>query len=46
MRLQVTHLFIYFIIIIIIIIIFVFLPFLGPLPRYMEVPGLGVKSEL
>ena len=25
---------------------FVFLPFLGPLPRHMEVPGLGVKSEL
>ena len=26
--------------------IFVFLPFLGPLPRYMEVPRLGVESEL
>ncbi len=24
----------------------VFLPFLGPLPRYMEVPTLGVESEL
>ena len=26
--------------------LFVFLPFLGPLPRHMEVPGLGVQSEL
>ena len=26
--------------------IFVFLPFLGPLPRHMEVPRLEVKSEL
>ena len=26
--------------------IFVFLPFLGPLPRHMEVPRLGVESEL
>ena len=25
---------------------FFFLPFLGPLPRHMEVPGLGVESEL
>ena len=25
---------------------FVFLPFLGPLPRHMEVPRLGVQSEL
>ena len=25
---------------------FVFLPFLGPLLRHMEVPRLGVKSEL
>ena len=25
---------------------FVFLPFLGPLPWYMEVPRLGVQSEL
>ena len=25
---------------------FFFLPFLGPLPRHMEVPRLGVKSEL
>ena len=25
---------------------FVFLPFLGPLPRHMEVPRLGVESEL
>ena len=25
---------------------FVFLPFLGLLPRYMEVPRLGVESEL
>ena len=33
-------------IIIIIIIIFVFLPFLGPLLRHMEVPRLGVESEL
>ena len=24
----------------------VFLPFLGPLPRHMEVPRLGVQSEL
>ena len=32
--------------IIIIIIIFVFLPFLGPLPRQMEVPRVGVESEL
>ena len=24
----------------------VFLLFLGPLPQHMEVPGLGVKSEL
>ena len=24
---------------------FVFLPFLGPLPQHMEVPGLGVDSE-
>ena len=24
---------------------FVFLPFLGPLPRHMEVPRLGVESE-
>ena len=24
----------------------VFLPFLGPLPWHMEVPRLGVKSEL
>ena len=27
-------------------IFFVFLAFLGPLPRHMEVPGQGVKSEL
>ena len=27
-------------------IIFVFLPFLGPLPWHMEVPRLGVESEL
>ena len=26
--------------------IFVFLPFLGPLPWHMEVPRLGVESEL
>ena len=26
--------------------IFVFLPFLGPLLRHMEVPRLGVESEL
>ena len=26
--------------------LFVFLPFPGPLPRHMEVPRLGVKSEL
>ena len=25
---------------------FVFLPFLGPLPQHMEVPRLGVQSEL
>ena len=25
---------------------FVFLPLLGPLPRHMEVPRLGVESEL
>ena len=25
---------------------FVFLPFLGPLPRHVEVPRLGVQSEL
>ena len=25
---------------------FVFLPFLGPLPQHMEVPRLGVESEL
>ena len=25
---------------------FVFLPFLGPLPRHMEVPRLGVELEL
>ena len=25
---------------------YVFLPFLGPLPRHMEVPRLGVQSEL
>ena len=25
---------------------FGFLPFLGPLPRHMEVPRLGVESEL
>ena len=25
---------------------FVFLPFLGPLPRHVEVPRLGVESEL
>ena len=31
------HLFIY---------LFVFLPFLGPVPRHMEVPRLGVESEL
>ena len=24
----------------------VFLPFLGPLPKHVEVPRLGVKSEL
>ena len=27
-------------------IFFVFLPFLGPLPQHMEVPRLGVESEL
>ena len=27
-------------------IFFVFLLFLGPLPRHMEVPRLGVQSEL
>ena len=26
--------------------LFVFLPFLGPLPQHMEVPRLGVESEL
>ena len=26
--------------------IFFFLPFLEPLPRHMEVPRLGVESEL
>ena len=26
--------------------VFVFLPFLGPLPWHMEIPRLGVKSEL
>ena len=26
--------------------IFAFLPFLGPLPQHMEVPRLGVESEL
>ena len=26
--------------------VFVFSPFLGPLPRHMEVPRLGVESEL
>ena len=26
--------------------VFVFLPFLGPLPWHMEVPRIGVKSEL
>ena len=26
--------------------VFVFLPFLGPFPRRMEVPRLGVESEL
>ena len=25
---------------------FVFLPFLGPFPQHMEVPRLGVQSEL
>ena len=25
---------------------FVFFPFFGPLPRHMDVPRLGVKSEL
>ena len=25
---------------------FVFLPFLGPLPRHVEIPRLGVESEL
>ena len=34
---QVQTLFIY---------LFVFFPFLGPLPRHMEVPRLGVESEL
>ena len=24
----------------------IFLPFLGPLPQHMEVPRLGVQSEL
>ena len=24
---------------------FIFLPFLGPLPRHMEIPRLGVESE-
>ena len=27
-------------------VIFFFLSFLGPLPRHVEVPRLGVKSEL
>ena len=26
--------------------LFVFLPFLGPLPKHMEFPRLGVQSEL
>ena len=26
--------------------VFVFLPFLGPLPRHLEIPRLGVESEL
>ena len=26
--------------------VFIFLPFLGPLPRHMEVPRLGVELEL
>ena len=34
----VTELFLFF--------FFVFLPFLGPLPWHMEVPRLGVESEL
>ena len=26
--------------------VFVFLPFLGPLPKHMEVPRLGIELEL
>ena len=28
------------------VVVVLFLPFLGPLPRHMEVPRLGVESEL
>ena len=38
------YLFIY--LLLLLLFFFVFLPFLGPLPRDMEVPRLGVKSEL
>ena len=38
-----TSIFYFFIFIII---FFVFLLFLGPYPRHMEVPRLGVESEL
>jgi len=36
----------YFILFIYYFFFFVFLPFLGPLPRHMEIPRLGVESEL
>ena len=36
----------YFIYLLIYFIFLSFLPFLGPLPQHMEVPRLGVQSEL
>ena len=36
----------FFIFVCLFVCLFVFLPFLGLLPRHMEVPRLGVQSEL
>ena len=33
-------------VVVVVVLLLLLLLFLGPLPRHMEVPGLGVESEL
>ena len=35
-----------FVVVVVVVVVLVFLTFLGPFPRHMEVPGLGVQLEL